>query len=291
MTDLFDFKAKPSNYGVMGNPIRHSKSPEIHGMFAAQCNIQMHYDRIQVDTGGFDQAVSHFNAHGGAGLNVTVPYKVEAWKMCKSEHNTISKRADLAEAVNTLKFQQNGSVYGENTDGAGLVNDLENNIGLKLADLLILIIGAGGAVRGIIGPIIDRAPACITIANRTVSRASTLINRYTDPIEKSPATRLQACALTDIPDQPYDLIINGTAASLEGKLPGISPACLSPDSTVYDMMYSPQPTVFMSWALSCGVNHAHDGLGMLVEQAAESFFIWHEQRPQTAPVIQAMRKI
>ena len=291
MTDLFDFKAKPSNYGVMGNPVRHSKSPQIHDMFASQCNIEMQYDRIQVDTGGFDQAVSHFAAHGGAGLNVTVPYKVEAWKMCKSEHNTISKRADLAEAVNTLKFEQNGSVSGENTDGAGLVNDLENNIGLELANLLILIIGAGGAARGIIDPILDCAPACITIANRTVSKASTLIERFTDQVEKSPVTRLRACALSDIPDQPYDLIINGTAASLEGNLPGIDPACLSPNSTVYDMMYSPQPTIFMSWALSCGVSQAHDGFGMLVEQAAESFFIWHGQRPQTAPVIQAMRKI
>jgi shikimate dehydrogenase len=291
VTDLFDFKAKPSNYGVMGNPVKHSKSPEIHGMFAGQCNIQMQYDRIQVDTGGFDQAVSHFAAHGGAGLNVTLPYKVEAWKMCKSEHNTISKRADLAEAVNTLKFEHNGTVSGENTDGVGLVTDLEVNIGLELTNRLILIIGAGGAVRGILGPILDRTPACITIANRTVSKATTLIDRFTDQGGIRPATRLQACALSDIPDQPYDLIINGTTASLEGNLPGINPACLSPDSTVYDMMYSLQPTVFMSWALACGVNHAHDGLGMLVEQAAESFFIWHGQRPQTAPVIQAMRKV
>jgi shikimate dehydrogenase len=291
VTDLFDFKAKPSNYGVMGNPVKHSKSPEIHNMFASQCNIPMQYDRIQVDSGGFDQAVSHFSAHGGAGLNVTVPYKVEAWKMCQSEHNAISQRADLAEAVNTLTFEKDGSVSGDNTDGAGLVTDLENNIGVKLANLRILVIGAGGAVRGVLGPLLDRAPGAISIANRTVSKASTLVDRFSDQVEINSATLIQACALSDIPDQPYDLIINGTAASLEGNLPGINPACLGPHTTVYDMMYSLQPTIFMSWALSCGADRAHDGLGMLVEQAAESFFIWHGQRPLTTPVIQALRKI
>ena len=291
MTDLFDFKAKPSNYGVMGNPVKHSKSPEIHSLFADQCNVPMKYDRIQVDAGGFDQAVSHFSAHGGAGLNVTVPYKVEAWKMCKSNQNTISQRADLAEAVNTLKFGQDGSVSGENTDGAGLVSDLEKNIGLELANQRILVIGAGGAVRGILGPLLDRVPTGITIANRTVIKASTLVDRFSSKIEMNPTTLVKSCSLSDIPEQPYDLVINGTAASLEGSLPGINPACLGPDSTVYDMMYSLQPTVFMSWALSCGAGRAHDGLGMLVEQAAESFFIWHGQRPQTGPVIQALREI
>ena len=291
MTDLFDFKAKPSHYGVMGNPVKHSKSPEIHSLFADQCNVPMKYDRIQVDAGGFDQAVSHFSAHGGAGLNVTVPYKVEAWKMCKSNQNTISQRADLAEAVNTLKFGQDGSVSGENTDGAGLVSDLEKNIGLELANQRILVIGAGGAVRGILGPLLDRVPAGITIANRTVIKASTLVDRFSSKIEMNPTTLVKTCALSDIPEQPYDLVINGTAASLEGSLPGINPACLGPDSIVYDMMYSLQPTVFMSWALSCGAGRTHDGLGMLVEQAAESFFIWHGQRPQTGPVIQALRKI
>ncbi len=291
MTDLFDFKAKPSNYGVMGNPVKHSKSPEIHSLFADQCNVPMKYDRIQVDVGGFDQAVSHFSAHGGAGLNITVPYKVEAWKMCKSNQNTISRRADLAEAVNTLKFGQDGSVSGENTDGAGLVSDLEKNIGLELANQRILVIGAGGAVRGILGPLLDRVPTGITIANRTVIKASTLVDRFSSKIEMNPTTLVKSCSLSDIPEQPYDLVINGTAASLEGSLPGINPACLGPDSTVYDMMYSLQPTVFMSWALSCGAGRAHDGLGMLVEQAAESFFIWHGQRPQTGPVIQALREI
>ena len=260
-------------------------------MFAGQCGIKMQYDRIQVDTGGFDQAVSHFTAHGGAGLNITVPYKVEAWKMCQSIHNIISERANLAEAVNTLKFEQNGSISGENTDGVGLVTDLENNIGIKLTSLKILIIGAGGAVRGVLGPILDREPADVTVANRTVSKASTLIDRFIDQTKINPSTRIQACALSDIPKQPYDLVINGTAASLEGNLPNISTACLHPESTVYDMMYSLQPTVFMSWALANGVQHVYDGLGMLVEQAAESFFIWHRQRPETAPVIQALRKV
>jgi shikimate dehydrogenase len=287
MTDLFDFKPKPSSFAVMGNPVAHSKSPQIHSLFARQLDISMSYERIQVDVGGFDQAVSHFTAHGGAGLNITVPFKVEAWKLCQKGNNELSARAEQAEAVNTLKFRADNTVYGDNTDGAGIVADIENNIGLSLANSRVLIVGAGGAVRGILGPIIEREPSVITIANRTSSKASELVDRFSGSCN----TSLQSSALEEDGDGEYDLIINGTAASLDNSLPGLPENCLSSETVIYDMMYSQQPTIFMQWALSNGAKQAYDGLGMLVEQAAESFYQWHGMRPQTAAVIEAIRKI
>ncbi len=283
LTDLFDFKARPTHFAVMGNPVKHSKSPQIHTLFAQQCGVRMDYDRIQVDTGGFEQAVSHFNAHGGAGLNITVPYKVEAWKLCQMTANTCSQRANTAEAVNTLKINPDGSVHGDNTDGMGWVNDLQNNIGFSLADKNILIIGAGGAVRGVLGPLLDQKPLAITVCNRTLSKAQALADQYGNSVT---AEHLQ-----HEPAKSYDLIINGTAASLDNSLPGIRPQCIAEHTTVYDMMYGDQPTIFMSWALSVGSAGAFDGLGMLVEQAALSFEIWHDVRPSSAAVIEAIRKI
>ena len=282
MTDLFDFTARATTFAVMGNPVKHSKSPQIHDMFASQCRVNMEYQRIQVDPGGFGQAVSHFAAHGGGGLNITVPYKVDAWQLCQRAANQCSDRAQLAEAVNTLRFDSGGVVYGDNTDGCGIVTDIQQNLGFPIRDRSILVVGAGGAVRGILGPIFECRPARITIANRTVSKASDLAARFDSGVD--------SVALDQCEDQTYDMVINGTATSLGQQLPGISPSCIAAQTLVYDMMYSLQPTVFMQWALSSGAASAHDGLGMLVEQAAESFYIWHGVRPDTVPVLQALRK-
>ncbi len=282
MTDLFDFKAEPTSFAVMGNPVKHSKSPEIHRLFAQQYGISMTYGRIQVDVGGFDQAVSHFSAHGGAGLNITVPYKVEAWQLCQHGKNILSPRADQAQAVNTLRFEKEGAIFGDNTDGAGLVADLQSNIAFSIKDKSILVIGAGGAVRGVIGSLLQCGSKTITITNRTLEKATILSERFGDGV--------QTVGLDRTGDTAFDLIINGTAASLEGLLPGISNQCINNSTLVYDMMYGNQPTVFMQWGLSSGAAQAHDGLGMLVEQAAESFYVWHQKRPDSQSVIRALRR-
>ena len=286
MSDLFDFKAPKNQYAVMGNPVAHSRSPIIHQMFAQQCNVQLEYTRIQVDVGGFDQAVSHFIAHDGAGLNITVPFKVEAWSLCRRDPNRVSDRANMAESVNTLKFCDDGEIYGDNTDGIGIVRDIENNLGFPLAHKEILIIGAGGAVRGVLGPLLDSAPALVHIVNRTAEKASALAQRFSEKANG----RITGSGLDRI-EKTYDLIINGTAASLAGKLPAVESSCVGIETVAYDMMYSNEPTLFMKWALSHGAHQAHDGLGMLVEQAAESFRIWHGKSPDTTPVIDYLRKI
>ncbi len=282
MTDLFDFKAKSFDFAVMGNPVQHSKSPQIHTLFAQQCGVAINYERIQVDVGGFYQAVSHFSAHGGAGLNVTVPYKVEAYQLCQKPPNTLSPRAQQAQAVNTLRFETAGAIYGDNTDGAGLIADLQNNIGFSIRDKSLLVVGAGGAVRGVIGALLACQPRDITIANRTVDKATALSERF--------GADVYAAGLNDSVDTPVDLIINGTAASLNGQLAGISAQYINSSTRVYDMMYANQPTVFMNWARSNGAGEVHDGLGMLVEQAAESFYVWHQKRPDSQAVIRALRK-
>ncbi len=289
MTDLFDFQPKPSAFAVMGNPVSHSQSPLIHDLFARQFGISLSYDRIQVDAGGFEQAVSHFCAHGGAGLNITVPYKVEAWRLCGQGRHSLSQRANLARAVNTLSMEKSGKIHGDNTDGAGLVADIQNNLGVPLDNKNLLVIGAGGAVRGVLGPLLECSPASITVVNRTFAKAGDLVEVFSRTADSRGAT-LVCRRFEDCDQSRYDLIINGTAASLAGALPGISAACIDSGTIVYDMVYSPEPTVFMKWALSRGAAQAHDGLGMLVEQAAGSFFAWHRKSPDTEPVIQAIRK-
>jgi shikimate dehydrogenase len=283
MSDLFDFKSRPTAFAVIGNPVRHSRSPQIHKLFAEQCGVVLEYERIQVDIGGFEQAVSHFHANGGAGLNVTVPFKRDAWQLCRRGANSLSARADQAEAVNTLKFEADGSVLGDNTDGMGLVSDIEKNLGFSIRGASVLLVGAGGAISGIIGPILQSSPGEITIANRTRVKSDYLARRYGNGIK--------TMELEQVPETPFDLIINGTAASLDGKLPGIDTACICDNSLVYDMMYQLQPTAFMKWALDNGSARASDGLGMLVEQAVGSFYIWHGKRPDSEVVIQALRKI
>ncbi len=282
MNDLFDFKPKAVRFAVMGNPVEHSRSPEIHREFALQTGINLEYDRIRID-GGFEQAVSHFQASNGAGLNITVPFKVDAWKLCNRPGNQLSNRAGTARAVNTLRFEENGTIYGDNTDGTGLVTDLEQNIGLALESLSILLIGAGGAVRGILEPLLACCPARLDITNRTMSKASEMADLFGEKV--NPVT------LQETGRRQYDLVINGTAAGLEGQMPELDSHCIGPNTLAYDMVYGSRLTPFMEWALDNGAYAVHDGLGMLVEQAAASFHLWHGVHPQTRPVVELISKI
>ncbi len=286
MKDLFDFRPQVREFAVMGNPIAHSLSPTIHELFGQQLGIDLIYRRIQVDPGGFNQAVSHFQAHGGAGLNITVPFKGEAWKLCAWLGNRLSERAAVAESVNTVKFLDDASIEGDNTDGMGIVRDIETNLGFAIRHRRILMVGAGGAVRGILGPILGCLPSSVHIVNRTASSAQSLVDRF---------RRLGGAEVTGGALQytrgPYDLLINGTSAGLDDDLPGIDPGCIGADTLAYDLMYGAKSTRFMQWALEHGAAQASDGLGMLVEQAAESFYIWHGTQPQTTPVIDQLRKI
>lgn len=268
-------------YAVMGNPISHSKSPRIHSLFASQTAEPVEYTAIQAPVDDFSGAVRHFFEQGGKGLNVTVPFKEQAWTL--ADHRT--PRAEKAGAANTLYLDQDQALVADNTDGVGIVRDLQSNHGVSLKGLRILVLGAGGAVRGVLGPILAEQPAALTIANRTLAKAEALARLFADD---AGTAVLAACGFGE-PDQPFDLVINGTSASLQGDLPPISAGVIGPDTVVYDMMYSLQTTTFNQWALDNGARHVHDGLGMLVEQAAESFFIWRGVRPDAAPVIDELR--
>lgn len=265
-------------YAVMGNPIGHSKSPMIHGLFAQQTEQDMRYEAILVHIDGFVHAVHNFREQGGKGLNITVPFKQEAWQLAQQR----SRQAQLAGAVNTLSFDGD-VIVGNNTDGIGLVRDIVDNHQMPLEGKRILVLGAGGAVRGVLEPFLNQKPKQILIANRTVSRAEELVQVFAEIGE------LQACGFDSIPAEAFDVIINGTAASLQGELPPL-PKEIARNAFCYDMMYGKQPTVFMQWAQQQGAAKVCDGLGMLVEQAAESFFIWRNVRPRTSQVIKAVRQ-
>jgi shikimate dehydrogenase len=281
MKDPFDFDQPPKLYAVMGNPIGHSKSPLIHTRFGEQCGIRLEYRAIQVDPGGFEQAVGNFRAAGGRGLNVTVPFKVDAWRL--ADHR--STRAELARAVNTLKFEAEGTIFGDNTDGIGLVRDVGDNLGYTLAGARILVLGAGGAVRGILGPLLEAGPADLTIANRTVERAKDLAATFAD---HGPVA---GCGFEALEGGAFDLVLNGTAASLKGEVPALPAGIFRPGALAYDLMYADRDTAFMAWARRHGAGRVADGLGMLVEQAAESFYLWHGIRPRTAEVIADLRQV
>jgi shikimate dehydrogenase len=265
-------------YAVMGNPIAHSKSPAIHARFAQQTGQNMQYEAILVEPDGFEQAVDIFRQAGGRGLNITVPFKQQAWSLAQKR----SARAELAGAVNTLDFSA-GTCFGDNTDGVGLVNDLLHNHRLSLQGRNILVLGAGGAVRGVLAPLLEQQPNRIIIGNRTASKAVELAGLF------SHLGAIDGMGLDALPEQAFDLIINGTAASLQGAVPDLPVACVGDRTCAYDMMYAAQPTAFMAWAQTQGAGQCLDGLGMLVEQAAESFYIWRKLRPQTAPVIADLR--
>jgi shikimate dehydrogenase len=272
---------QPDKYAVVGDPIAHSKSPQIHALFAEQTGQDLIYEAIRIDTDddNFARRVQSLRQQGYKGLNVTVPFKLDAFELAE----TLSDRAQTAHAVNTLALDT--PLYGDNTDGVGLVCDIENNAGVPFAEKRVLILGAGGAVQGILQPLLQKQPGLVHIANRTAKRAEVLGQRFETDVP------LSASGWDDIPtDQPYDIVINGTSASLEGKRPPVSAKVIGSQSLVYDMMYQNEPTVFLAWAREhqpdCQIR---DGLGMLVGQAAESFYLWRGVHPKTQPVIEALR--
>ncbi|MCH8497705.1 MAG: shikimate dehydrogenase [Marinobacter sp.] len=271
-------------YAVVGHPISHSKSPRIHSLFAAQTGEPVEYTAIQAPLDGFVRTVREFFARGGKGLNVTVPFKEQAWEMA-DQH---TERARKAGAVNTLYQDSHGVLWGDNTDGAGLVTDLTINHGLELKDKRILILGAGGAVRGVIAPLLQTHPAELVIANRTAAKAEALARLFAD--DAWGITQLRGCGYEALTGA-FDLIINGTSASLQGDLPPLADSLVGPDTVSYDMMYGPQLTPFSAWALNAGAATAQDGLGMLIEQAAEAFFVWRGVRPETGPVMVELREL
>ena len=279
MADPFDFE-RPQRYAVMGNPVAHSKSPEIHQQFARQFGHRLEYLAIQVDPGGFPQAVEQFRAGGGSGLNVTVPFKLEAFRL--ADH--VSDRAELAGAVNTLKFDADGRIFGDNTDGIGLVHDIELNLGIALRDKRILVLGAGGAVRGVLGPVFKHHPARVVIANRTVTKARDLADVF------GAHGTIEVCAFDSLRGKHFDIVINGTSSSLQNELPPLPETLYARGALAYDMMYGDRPTAFMEWSALHNAARVSDGLGMLVEQAAESYFVWHGVRPDTKPVIADLRR-
>jgi shikimate dehydrogenase len=264
----------------MGNPIAHSLSPVIHAAFAARTRQRLNYQAFLVEPGAFSEAVRRFRMAGGKGLNVTIPFKEEAWTLAERR----SPRAQLAGAVNTLGFEPEGGIWGDNTDGVGFVRDYVINHQGRIEGSRVLILGAGGAVRGVIEPILAEHPARIVIANRTVAKAAGLcsIFRALGPIEAS--------GFDGLAGRQFDLIINGTAASLQGRLPPLPDDLLAEGGCCYDMMYRATPTPFVRWGQTHGAAQSVDGLGMLVEQAAESFHLWRGVRPETAPVIAMLRK-
>ena len=269
-------------YAVIGNPIAHSKSPQIHAAFARQTGQELSYEALLAPVDGFAQTVADFRAHGGRGLNVTVPFKLEAFAL--AERHTA--RAQAAGAVNTLAFGADG-ILGDNTDGAGLVRDLTANLDFALAGRRILLLGAGGATRGVLLPLLDSRPARLTIANRTVAKAEALSTLFA---ARAGDTALDACGFDALAGRRFDLVINATAASLADELPPLPPGLYAEGALAYDMMYARAPTRFMRAALADGAARVADGLGMLVEQAAESFTLWRGVRPDSAPVLAELRR-
>jgi len=270
---------KIDRYAVMGNPIAHSKSPQIHQQFAEQTGEQLSYEKIKVETEVFVDAVTDFYHNNGKGLNITVPLKEEAFRLATK----LTERAQRAGAVNTLILHTENNYTGDNTDGVGMVNDLTVNHSIELRDKDILILGAGGAVRGVLEPIITQQPARLIIANRTRERAENLANDFSD------IAQIEVCDFSQLAGQQFDIIINGTSASLSGELPPLPDNLFKAQASAYDMMYGKEDTPFMLWAKQNHASAVLDGLGMLVEQAAESFYCWRKVRPKTKSIIQAIR--
>jgi shikimate dehydrogenase len=268
-------------YAVVGNPVAHSKSPQIHAAFAAQTGQAVRYEPLLAPLDGFAATVTAFRAAGGRGLNVTVPFKLEAHALA----DRLSPRAEAAGAVNTLAFGDDG-IFGDNTDGAGLVRDLTANLGRTLAGRRILLLGAGGAARGAVLPLLMERPAELVIANRTEARAVELTERFRAQADD---TALRASSFAGLAGTAFDLVINATAASLAAEAPALPPGLYAPGALAYDMMYGKGDTPFMRAARADGAAAVADGLGMLVEQAAESFLLWRGVRPRSAPVLAALR--
>ncbi len=270
-------------YGVMGNPVGHSKSPWIHARFAQLTGQALQYDAHLVPLDGFEQAVAAFRAAGGRGCNVTVPFKFEAAALPGLR---LSERAALAGACNTLRFDGE-STYGDNTDGIGLVRDITVNAGVPLAGRRVLLVGAGGAGAGVLGPLIEAAPSALTIANRTPGKARQLLTRHADLAARH-GVALSACGLDEV-GSAYDIVVNASASSLAGQAAPVAPTALRTGTLACDLMYGPGAQGFLTWARQHGAQ-ARDGLGMLVEQAAESFTIWRGVMPPAGQVLAELRQ-
>ncbi len=262
-------------YGVIGHPIAHSKSPVIHRLFAEKTGQDISYDAIDIPPEQLATRVRQLFAEGYRGLNVTVPHKTEVVKLT----SRLTSRAELAGAVNTLIVRSDGAVEGDNTDGTGLVNDLRQNLRMRLAGTRILILGAGGATRGIVPALFDTNPRDIMIANRTLDRAQGLARDF------RMLGKINACQFQELGGKRYNLLINATSAGLQGEMPPFPASIVGPETLCYDLSYSMHDTPFVAWAKQHGAGRVTQGWGMLVEQAAESFYAWRGVRPDTAPVI------
>ncbi len=274
-------------YAVIGNPVAHSKSPQIHAEFARQTGQDIVYTTLFCESDKFSEKVEEFFRRGGKGLNVTVPFKGEAFKLKEVRPNDISFGGVVdAEAVNTIKLVS-GELVGYNTDGIGLVTDIERNLGFPICGKRVLLMGAGGATQGVMHPVLEKRPDLLVVANRTLDKAHNLVRRFQ---QHASFTLLGISALPypDLAGAQFDLVINATSAGLSGAMPPLPADIFAPGALAYDLVYG-RDTPFLAFARHSGAQRAVDGLGMLVEQAAESFYIWRDVRPQTAPVIKKLR--
>ena len=278
MTTRFKLDPVRDNYAVMGNPVAHSKSPSIHQAFAAQTGEQICYQAILVGENAFAGALQQFQQQGGRGLNITLPFKGEAWQAVAVK----TPRAEHARAVNTIWFSSAGTRHGDTTDGPGLVADLRNN-NISISGRRVLVLGAGGAVRSVLSSLFAEHPERLVISNRTGERARRLAVQFPE------YQQLETRPLDQLHGEVFDLVINGTSASLSGQMPPLPDGLLGAHACCYDMAYGDSDTVFVTWAKRQGAVQALDGLGMLVEQAAESFYIWRGIRPDTKPVLKMLR--
>jgi shikimate dehydrogenase len=263
-------------YAVVGNPIGHSCSPEIHARFAQQTHQVLTYERIEIEIDGFEERALALRDAGYRGLNVTVPFKLDAAKLA----DDLTPRARLAGAVNTLKFDGE-TIVGDNTDGVGFVRDVCERLKFDLTNGSVLVLGAGGAVRGLLGSLLDASPRWLAVANRSHQRAEELAEEF----------GVEAIHFDEIPAEHFDLIINGTSTGLRNEAPPIDPDTFDDCTLAYDLVYAADPTPFMELARSGGAKTVCDGLGMLIEQAAESFLLWRGVRPETPPVYRALREL
>ena len=263
-------------YAVIGHPVAHSKSPEIHAMFARECGEDMQYERLLAPLAGFAGTVEAFRQGGGSGANVTLPFKLEAFAYA----NERTPRAERGGSVNTLKFEGD-RIIGDNTDGFGLCRDIVQNLAWPLQGARVLLVGAGGAARGIVGALLDCQPEMLGIANRTHSKAQAIVEMF------AAAKVLHAISQAELPHRQFDVVINATSASLNGSLPPVPACCFGPDALAYDLMYGKGLTPFLQLAADAGAKTA-GGLGMLIEQAAEAFYVWRGVRPSTRPVIELL---
>lgn len=273
--------SKKLRFAVFGNPIKHSRSPLIHAAFARQCDVLLEYRALRVELDDFERAVTAFFDAGGRGLNITVPFKEQAAALAAE----LTPRAARATAVNTLWRDAQGVLHGDTTDGVGLVRDMVANLGWRVQGMRVLIVGAGGAVRGVLEPLMRELPDSVHIVNRTVERAETLATEF------GVLGKLTAGGYETLADRQFDLVINASSAGLAGEAPALPAGILSERCCCYDLLYGAEPTLFMRWAAHNAAWAVSDGLGMLVEQAAEAFYVWHRQRPETQAVVQQLRGV